>query len=92
MNRLGDAEKDVPRHLKDAMSQWGAPLLHRLAQVGCQVPKQAVRVGTDCSGLEAPLLALRILRVPHSHVFSSEIHPRKRKFIELRHRGLPPPS
>ena len=55
LNRLGDIERDVPRHLKDAMSQWGPPLLHRLARVGCQVPKQAVRVGTDCSGLEAPI-------------------------------------
>ena len=82
LNRLGDVAKDVPRHLQDAMTQWGPPLLRRLAEAGCQVPTQAVRVGTDCSGLEAPLLALRILRVPHSHVFSSEINPRKRKFIE----------
>ena len=58
------------------------PCHNRLAQAGCQLPKQAVRVGTDCSGLEAPLLALRMLGVPHSHVFSSEIHPRKREFIE----------
>ena len=39
-------------------------------------------MGTDCSGLEAPLLALRMLGVAHSHVFSSEIHQRKREFIE----------
>ena len=82
LNGLADVAKDLPRHLQDAMTHWGPPLLRRVAEAGGQVPTQAVRVGTDCSGLEAPLLALRMLRVPHSHVFSSEIHPRKRQFIE----------
>ena len=82
LNRLGEVEYDLPKHLKDAMTQWGPPLLSSLAKEGCQVPTQAVRVGTDCSGLEAPLLSLRALGVPHRHVFSSEIDARKRKFIE----------
>jgi len=34
-----------------------------------------LRVGTDCSGIEAPIMALRRLRVPHQHEFSSEIDP-----------------
>ncbi len=39
-------------------------------------------VGTDCSGIEAPIFALRALQVPHRHVFSSEIQPHLRSFIE----------
>lgn len=31
-----------------------------------------LRVGTDCSGIEAPIMALRQLKVPFSHEFSSE--------------------
>lgn len=32
-----------------------------------------LRIGTDCSGIEAPIQALRKLQIPHEHVFSSEI-------------------
>lgn len=34
---------------------------------------QVLRVGTDCSGIEAPIQALRQLGIPFRHVFSSEI-------------------
>ena len=40
-----------------------------------------MRVGTDCSGLEAPLQALRKLGVPFEHVFSSDINKNVRKMI-----------
>lgn len=32
-----------------------------------------LRVGTDCSGMEAPIMALRMLGIPFVHEFSSEI-------------------
>jgi DNA (cytosine-5)-methyltransferase 1 len=32
-----------------------------------------LRVGTDCSGIDAPVYALQIMKIPHIHVFSSEI-------------------
>lgn len=32
-----------------------------------------LRVGTDCSGIEAPIMALKQLKIPFSHEFSSEI-------------------
>ena len=32
-----------------------------------------LRIGTDCSGIEAPIQALRKLQIPYEHVFSSEI-------------------
>ena len=35
-----------------------------------------IRVGTDCSGLDAPIWALRQLGIPHAHVFSCDCwHP-----------------
>jgi DNA (cytosine-5)-methyltransferase 1 len=37
------------------------------------VPEGILRVGTDCSGIEAPIQALRQLKIPFKHVFSSEI-------------------
>ena len=33
---------------------------------------QALRVGTDCSGLEAPIMALDKLGIKYQRVFSSE--------------------
>lgn len=34
-----------------------------------------LRIGTDCSGVDTPVLALRALGIPHRHVFSSETNP-----------------
>ena len=45
----------------------------------------ALRVGTDCSGIEAPLQALQQLGVPYEHVFSSEICPSVRKQLLANH-------
>ena len=33
-----------------------------------------LRVGTDCSGVDAPIYALKKLGIPFQHVFSSEIN------------------
>jgi DNA (cytosine-5)-methyltransferase 1 len=32
-----------------------------------------LRVGTDCSGVDAPIVALKAMKIPHRHVFSSDI-------------------
>ncbi len=32
-----------------------------------------LRIGTDCSGIEAPIEALRQLQIPHKHLWSSDI-------------------
>ena len=32
-----------------------------------------LRVGTDCSGIDAPIEALKQLNIPYTHIFSSEI-------------------
>ena len=34
-----------------------------------------LRIGTDCSGIEAPIQALQQLRIPFEHVFSCEKDP-----------------
>lgn len=34
-----------------------------------------IRVGTDCSGIEAPIQALKALKIPFVHKFSCEIDP-----------------
>ena len=81
-NNLGNVVSEVPGELMAAMRQWGPQLLHRAMHAGAQMPSGTVRVGTDCSGLEAPFLALRAMQVPFHHVLSSGINPRKRKFIE----------
>lgn len=41
-----------------------------------------LRIGTDCSGIEAPIAALRQLGIPHRHVWSCEIDKFARKTIE----------
>ena len=45
-----------------------------------------LRVGTDCSGIEAPLHALQQLGAPYEHVFSSEICPTVRKQLLANHK------
>ena len=43
------------------------------------------RVGTDCSGIEAPLYALDHLRIPYTHVFSCDVDPHVRTSIQANH-------
>ena len=40
-----------------------------------------IRVGTDCSGIEVPILALTRLGFPFHHIFSSESNPKVSRFI-----------
>ncbi len=40
-----------------------------------------LKVGTDCSGMEAPIQALKNLRIPFSHEFSCDIDPHCEKTI-----------
>ena len=47
---------------------------HRLVRV-------PLRIGTDCSGIEAPVMALRLLGIPHEHIFSAEIDSHARQSI-----------
>ena len=40
-----------------------------------------LKVGTDCSGIEAPIMALQQLKIKHKHMFSSDIDENCRKVI-----------
>jgi DNA-methyltransferase (dcm) len=42
----------------------------------------ALRIGTDCSGIEAPVQALKQLKIPFRHVWSCEIDEYARQSIE----------
>lgn len=42
-----------------------------------------IRVGTDCSGLDAPIWALRQLGIPHAHAFSCDCWRPARSIIAL---------
>ena len=44
--------------------------------------KRSWKVGTDCSGIEAPIMSLNLLNIPFTHVFSCEIDEDCRKSIE----------
>ncbi len=41
-----------------------------------------MKVGTDYSGMETPLIALKALGVKYRHLFSSEICPKARLVIQ----------
>ena len=49
--------------------------------------EQAVpmKVGTDCSGIDCPLMALQSLQMPHIHVFSSELDATTRQQLLANH-------
>ncbi len=73
----------VPRHISDWLDGWGVPLRRRveqamaagLAQHGqtVTVTPPSLRVGTDCSGAEAPIWSMRAMQLVHQHIFSSDI-------------------
>ena len=44
---------------------------------------KSLKVGTDCSGIEAPITALELLNIPYDHIFSCEIDENCRQVIEL---------
>lgn len=42
-----------------------------------------IRVGTDCSGIEAPIVALKLLGISCDHIFSSDINEECRRVIQM---------
>jgi DNA (cytosine-5)-methyltransferase 1 len=47
-----------------------------------------LKVGTDCSGLDAPLIALDNLKIPYTHVFSCEIDQYARQSLLANHNPI----
>ena len=93
---------DLTEAAKNAVDNWGmnfrqkvhgafADACRRLRigyvqSSGSSLPP--LKVGTDCSGAEAPIWALRAMQVPHEHVFSCDVDENVRKFIK----SVCPPS
>lgn len=48
--------------------------------------KKPLRVGTDCSGIEAPIQALNLLNIPYEHIFSCDYDPIVRESIKGNYR------
>jgi len=44
--------------------------------------KKPLLIGTDCSGIEAPIQALELLKIPYIHKFSSEIDKKTKSLLE----------
>ena len=82
----------MPAALQHWLDNWGQSLQDKIHEAASQaraggsdapaaiLPK-LLKLGTDCSGVEAPVHALRGLRVQHTHVFASEIAPAPRRMI-----------
>jgi hypothetical protein len=69
---------DVPPNLQRHMAEWGPKLRREMAVQAGDGFSRALStadfsVGTDCSGLEAPVLALQAMNIPHKHVFSCDV-------------------
>ena len=47
---------------------------------------KSLKVGTDCSGIEAPLQALNLLKIPYKHIFSCDNDPHVVKSILANHK------
>ena len=77
-----------PRQVRSALAAWG-PRLHaewqaaaREIGVDLTVMRACPRVGTDCSGLEAPVLALVAMGIRHRHVSSCDCAPSAQSFLK----------
>ena len=85
---------DVPSTLKTWLDTWGPKLRFVVEQVRAGWPQSSgvpvkfrsftragLRVGTDCSGADAPVWALRCLGVAFQHVFSCDNEPAVQEFL-----------
>ena len=72
--------------LRTYLATWGPELRREIEAVasrrGLGLPQKPLRVGTDCSGLDAPVFALKGAKLPHGirHEFSCELAQKKRAF------------
>ena len=62
---------------KPSLGVAARPLRKLIAPPGVE----HLTVGTDCSGMDMPIIALEHLGIPYRHVFASEVDPTARRFI-----------
>ena len=81
----------VPPSLQKHMASWGAQLMHQAAACAGVHKTWAsadLRVGTDCSGLDAPILALRAMGVQHRHIFSCDVNRKIQQYTAVNFPGV----
>ena len=84
----------VPAALRTHLATWGPQLRRKMETVakrrGLTLPRTPVHVGTDCSGCDAPIIALRAVQLPYGfrHQFSSEVDAKKRSFLKANFPGV----
>ncbi len=82
---------DLPSGLRAHLAEWGPRLLAEAVTVasrrGLRMPTRQMTVGTDCSGLDAPVFALKALNMPvgFRHLFCSDVEAKKRSFLAANH-------
>ena len=75
LDAWGPRMRDIVEKIRtEWLQSRGVRVFRRLGQI-------RVRLGTDCSGAEAPVWSLRALQQPFQHVFSCDTNPQVRKFI-----------
>ena len=55
--------------------------LEFLKEIKIKNKNKTLKVGTDCSGIEAPIMALKLMNIPFEHIFSCENDPHVIKSI-----------
>ena len=94
MSQSKRVQWELPSHLKCGLEGWGRLAKQQVVQASAAVlpsPRRSAvavgnriwRVATDCSGADAPIWSLRLMQVPHAHVYASDIWPMARDFIAL---------
>ena len=74
--------------LTSHLATWGPRMRKEVEELarrrGLHLPPRALRVGTDCSGLDAPVFALKAVQLPSGfrHVFCCDVNAKKRKFLQ----------
>lgn len=75
LDAWGPRMRDIVEKIRtEWLQSRGVRVFRRLGQI-------RVRLGTDCSGAEAPVWSLRALQQPFEHVFSCDTNHQVRKFI-----------
>jgi site-specific DNA-cytosine methylase len=85
---------NVPRNLRLHLEQWLPKAKHRmltarddsfkqlgLHNVSTRVEHAEIRLGSDCSGLDAPAWALRQMGMNWTHIFACDIDSASKEFV-----------
>ena len=89
--RKGPWKITLPTHLEQHMREWGPSMRKEFvaaaAKRGLRLPAKTISIGTDCSGFDAPIWALKAVAQPIRHLFSSEVAPKVRNMLQMNHKS-----